>query len=265
MGRTPEGLGTVAGGSATGSGGTGWMLPGGAREGFGLPEILWIEVDAGLFEKGEILVLECFGAVVLFLVADIGSDFIAGRRRDGESTVAFLPGEGGEAVFRFDPLGGVAFEVFDEVGEGDGGGEGEEEVDVVGDSADFGWEGVKGSEATAEVGVEFVADFWSEPGFAVLGGEDEVVMKGEMSGRHLRGDRRSDGGGREGRVEMVAGVFGAPPGSGVLADGDSGGGTTGYRMLPLWGGRRGCGRFWPPDRSESGPCLERSLPGEVFV
>ena len=49
---------------------------------------------------------------------------------------------------------------------------------------------------------------------------------------------------------MMAGVYGAPPGSGVVAEGRSGGGTTGYRMLPLRGG--GCGGRWRREVAEGG-------------
>src|SRR5690242_21904193 len=77
------------------------------------------------------------GGVVLLLVADIlgegGQLFEAG----GDGGIAALPfedGVGGDLVG--DEMRGGAFEAFDEGGNGEGGGQAHEQVDVIGDAAE---------------------------------------------------------------------------------------------------------------------------------
>ena len=95
-----------------------------------------------------------------------------------------MPGEVFQADPFVDPDGRSLFEFAKDVGEAVRWLEANEQVDVVGDSADALGRRVKTADGSAEVFVEagapVVGDCWG----AMFCGEDEVVMEAREGGRH---------------------------------------------------------------------------------
>lgn len=117
------------------------------------------------------------------------------------------------------PTGRIRLDVADSVGEGSGGFQADEEMDVVGDTTDGLGNSVEIADDAAEVGVEVFPPGCGDEGGAVFRAEDDVIVEGEMGGwndrRSVRMAKRIDfasrrfGGGRNTAVfgsgpEMVA-------------------------------------------------------------
>jgi len=152
-----------------------------------IPHIPFIKCDVVAFEEGAVFVLEGFFLMMFALVGDVLADGFHVGFGDGEGTVSGLPCEGGEfRALGFDPFGGGFFDVFDDLADGHGSRQIEEQVGVV-------FHGVDENGSTSEilqyrghVGVEGGSHGVRDDGFAVFGAEDEMDVKaGEGLGHRL--------------------------------------------------------------------------------
>lgn len=102
--------------------------------------------------------------VMLALRGDVVTHALDAGLADGERGVSGLPGEFGDREFLVHEPRGIGLEVAHQVGEGDDGMNGDEEVDVVGHSADGEQIALPVARDTAEVWVETgrgrVGDEW---------------------------------------------------------------------------------------------------------
>ena len=95
--------------------------------------------------------------MVEFLVLDVSGDLAGLSDADRECTVAVLPSEVFEAL-GLEPFAGAGFDLFDDLGDGQGSGEIEEEADVVLDAANLDGVAADVAEDAAGVGKEFGSD-----------------------------------------------------------------------------------------------------------
>ncbi len=101
-----------------------------------IPNIGLIVFDAVFFQEHQKLFLERTGAVVFFLLVDVGAEGIQIRGADRKASVAALPRKC-RVVGRlcFQPFGRRGFQVLDEVGNGEGAGQSDGQMHVVGHAA----------------------------------------------------------------------------------------------------------------------------------
>ena len=158
--------------------GWGWSSGGAA---YLFEEVAFVEFDFVALEEFEEFFFEGAVAVVFRLVADVGEELVLGGFRDGEGGVFGLPGEGGVEFF-VDPARRVGFHGVDEVGDGEGGGDADIGVEVVGDAAGDEEFAVEVFADAVEVAIEFGLPFGEDAGLAVVGGPDQVDSDMEEGG-----------------------------------------------------------------------------------
>jgi len=150
------------------------------------PQIPVVIFHEPLFQEPEVFLLKRRGAVVLLLTEDVRPDFYDMGGADGESPIAFLPVEPGQAEFAVNPWRGVAFYFAHDVREAMGGAQSGEDVDVVRGAADRVRHAIHAPEDATEIAVNTRELFRREVGRAVFGAEDEMVVEREVCGWHGR-------------------------------------------------------------------------------
>ena len=114
--------------------------------------------------------------MVRFLVFDIFDDAVLGIDRASERPVSALPvGEAGEWMVCFDPFSGSHLDFLHEVGEGDGGVQAAQDMDVVVGAADAVEMPVVFFDDAPDVAIQLLTAFFEQHGFAVFCGEHDVV------------------------------------------------------------------------------------------
>lgn len=144
------------------------------------PQEALVEIDTAALQEFEIFLLEGPFPMMFLLPGDIISHDFAMRRADGECAVTFLPRERSITGFIMHPFRGNRLDVANDVGKTRGGGQAEEEMNVISHAADGLGNGTRGSGHAAKIGVEAVAAFFRDPGFAVFRREDDVEMEGKV-------------------------------------------------------------------------------------
>jgi len=140
-----------------------------------IPHVGFVVIHAVFLEELAEFVLKGMDAVMLLLIVNVGAEGIQIVWADGEAGVAALPGEilsaGGLGLH---PFGGRGFQSFDEVGDGEGAGESDGEVDVIGHAADTITFATGIASDGREVGVQVGADIRLDESVTVLGAKDDV-------------------------------------------------------------------------------------------
>jgi hypothetical protein len=129
------------------------------------------------------------GLVVLFLVHDVGDGPIALLAADGDDAVAPLPSKRcGLAVgMLVEMVAAAAFDLFDEVGDGKGGWNRNDQVKMIVDTADRLHHAAKGVRFAANVGIEDGFPVGGDEGRSVFCGPNKMVMGApiDVHGRNL--------------------------------------------------------------------------------
>jgi hypothetical protein len=134
-----------------------------------IPNILLIELDAASNQHRPELVLKRFGSMVLFLIANVGLRFVTIGWADGKHAVATLPIE--LFVSRtegFHKFGRFAFGLLDEFNRCPQFAHVEQEMDVVGNSADDDPWGIETADDRGQVGMDARTDVGIEKRLTVL-------------------------------------------------------------------------------------------------
>ena len=128
-------------------------------------------------QEFQIFLLICPMPVVLFLPGNVALDVFAVRRTDAECAIALLPCKGTVAGLVMNPFRGNHLNVANHIGEPDGGGKAEKEVDMVGDAADSFGNATGITRHATEVCVESLTPFRSDAEFAVFRRKNDVEME----------------------------------------------------------------------------------------
>ena len=152
-----------------------------------IPHIAFIERDVVPFKKRPVFLLKGFCPVVFALVGDVGADGSHVGFRNGKCSVSRLPRKSGEFLaLGFDPLGRGFFDLLDDLADGNGSGQVEEQVGVVLHRIDKDRRTAEVLQDCGHVGVQGAADVVCDDAFAVFGAEHEVnVEAGEGLGHGL--------------------------------------------------------------------------------
>src|SRR5690348_9723132 len=126
------------------------------------------------------------GLVVLALMGDVVGGLVQVARADGEGGVSTLPLEE-RSVGRLvgDEVGGGAFEVLDQIGDADGGGQTDEEMDVILDAAKGDDLGAKRHALVTDGAVDAPLHIPSKEGQAIPGGPHKMDEHGNTRMTHL--------------------------------------------------------------------------------
>ena len=76
---------------ATGTHAVGFFSPGGAAEGFGLPQIAIVEIDSAAMQEFQISLPKGPFPMMFLLPGDVAAYVFAVGRADAECAIAFLP------------------------------------------------------------------------------------------------------------------------------------------------------------------------------
>ena len=152
--------------------------PAGAKS--GSPQVAFVEIDSAALQEFSIFLLKSSFPMMFFLPGDVAFYDFAEGRADGECAVTFLPRERSITSFIMHPFRGNRLDVADDVGKTRGRGQAEEEVNVISHAADGLGNCTRGSGHAAEIGVEAVATFFRDPGFAIFRREDDMEMEGKV-------------------------------------------------------------------------------------
>jgi hypothetical protein len=116
--------------------------------------------------------------MVVFLVVDVGDRAIALFAAEGDYAVAALPCKGGGIGHGVlvEVVTAAAFDVFDEISDGDRGWNGDDEVNVIGNATDRLDNATEGISFAVNVGIEQGFAIGRDQGEAVFCGPNEMVM-----------------------------------------------------------------------------------------
>ena len=119
---------------------------------------------------------------MFFLVGDVRSHFLPRAWADGERAVSVLPFEPGKFDLLMHPDRGSFLQFAHEIGEAMRRFQSNQQVDVIGRSADALGCAAHAVEGAAEVFVEPRAPFGGNDRFTVLRREDHMIMEAEVGG-----------------------------------------------------------------------------------
>ena len=133
-------------------------------------------LNASFVQELLVLVSPVGAVVVCRLVADVSNHIVKGIVAYGESTIARLPAEAFVILFvqGLDPLAAVGLDALHEVGQGDGLGQGSEDVDMVADSTDFYGYATHVADDTTDVGEHLPEVFVAYLHAMILDVEDDM-------------------------------------------------------------------------------------------
>lgn len=141
-----------------------------------LKSIPLVILNTCIIEESLVFLAPFRAVVVLGLVADVLRGLVKVPVINGEGTVARLPSEALVVAFvqGLDPLAAVGFDILDELGQGDGLGQGGQDVDVVADTANGYRDAVHVVDDAADVGKDLVEVLVAYLHTMALDVEDEV-------------------------------------------------------------------------------------------
>src|SRR6266478_1954273 len=122
--------------------------------------------------------------MMLLLIGNVTFNGLPRGRADSKCRIPLLPGEGTRTDFVMHPRGGCLFQFPQHVGKGMRCLEPNEQVDVVGHSADTLGKAAQPANRAAEIIVEACSPVRCDKWLAVFRSEHEVVMKAEIGGWH---------------------------------------------------------------------------------
>lgn len=153
-----------------------------------IPHIAFIERDVVPLKKRPVFLLKCFRPVVFALVSDVGADGSHVGFRNGKCSVSRLPRKSGEFLaLGFDPLGRGFFDLLDDLADGNGSGQVEEQVGVVLHRIDKHGGTAEILQDAGHVAVERIAHGIGDEGFTILRAENEVDVEAGEGLRHRLG------------------------------------------------------------------------------
>ena len=176
----------------------------GRGDGGASPQIAFIIFGATPTEEIEVFLLKRPCAAMFLLGGNVFTNRRALRSADGEGAITFLPLKGALADFIVDPPGRNTFQLAQDVGEAMGGAQTDEQMHMVGDTADGFGDAIQTMDDAAKEGVQAWAIRRSDERLAVLGGENEMIVEGEMGRGHETMLSRSPCRGR-GRFSSIPG------------------------------------------------------------
>lgn len=140
-----------------------------------IPDVAFVEFDSVLPEEIAVFLLESLGPMVFYLVVDVLNHGIEIAGPDGEGAIAALPGKLGKIRGTlFQPLRGGCFQFADQIGNGDGAGKADREMDVILYAADAVAFAIPMPGDSSEIGVKIGTHIRVKEGHSVLCAEDEV-------------------------------------------------------------------------------------------
>jgi len=140
--------------------------------------VSFFKLDFVRAQKFQQLITERFGTMMLFLALDIVPNFFNLRLAYGKDAVAFLPRKRAQVRKRFmNPAGRVCLHISNERGQGFISPPTEQDVNMVGNAADFQNVSTFAANDAAEIIVNARADVRCEPRLAMFRAEDEVKLQ----------------------------------------------------------------------------------------
>ena len=135
-----------------------------------------IILNACLVQELLVFVSPVGAVVVCRLVADVSNHIVKGIVAYGESTIACLPAEAFVILFvqGLDPLAAVCLDALHEVGQGDGLGQGGEDVNMVADTTDFDGYAIHVADDASDIGEHLPAVFVAYLHALILDVEDDM-------------------------------------------------------------------------------------------
>ena len=150
----------------------------------GSVQVALVVGHAGALEKLHEFFPEGLPPMVHFLFGDVVPDGRHRRRAHGEGGVSLLPRKPRIAARIGSPLRRCLFQIAHKVREAVGGFQADEQMHVVGDSADALGRASEAARSSAEVVVECIAPLRNDQWATLFRGEDEVIMEAGVGRRH---------------------------------------------------------------------------------
>lgn len=148
------------------------------------PQVALVIFDHTSLQHCQVFLLKRPHTMMLSLVQDIRSHRINVGRTDREGTVALLPFKPQHVEFTVNPFGRFAFDLPHHIGNAMRGTKTHKNADMISNATNGMSNAVQTSDRAAGVFMDAVNHRICKPRFAILGAENDVVMKRKVSRRH---------------------------------------------------------------------------------